>query len=168
MLIKLLDTAKTSSVWSDCLFQPSSPHKTSTAVIHALAQQLNPAAGNIIRSLNHLTYTVSHIQYPLEEYDYHITNLAVDLRDGVRLTRLVEHLLYPAPSQAAGEEKDWPLSTHLKFPCLGRATKLYNIQIALDALKDASKEVVEDIKAEDIVDGFREKTIALLWGLLGN
>ncbi|ERF74489.1 hypothetical protein EPUS_03927 [Endocarpon pusillum Z07020] len=171
MLIKLLDTAKTSSsqpLLSGCLFQPSSQHKSSTAVIQALAQLLNPAAGNIVRSLNHLNYTVSHIQCPLEEYDYHITNLAVDLRDGVRLTRLVEHLLFQTSSQAAGEEKHWPLSAHLKFPCLGRATKLYNVQIALDALKGISKELVEDVKADDIVDGFREKTVALLSGLVGN
>ena len=171
MLIKLLDIAKTSfpqPLLSGCLFQPSSPHKTSTAVIQALAQLLNPAAGNIIRSLNHLNYTVSHIQYPLEEYDYHITNLAVDLRDGVRLTRLVEHLLYPTSCLAAGEEKDWPLSAHLKFPCLGRATKLYNVQIALDALKGVSEELVEGMRAEDVVDGFREKTVALLWSLVGN
>lgn len=171
MLIKLLDTAKTSSsqpLLSGCLFQPSSPHKSSTAVIQALAQLLNPAAGNIIRSLNHLNYTVSHIQCALEEYDYHITNLAVDLRDGVRLTRLVEHLLFQTSTQAAGEEKDWPLSAQLKFPCLGRATKLYNVQLALDALAGVSKELVDDIQAEDIVDGFREKTVALLWSLVGN
>lgn len=167
MLIKLLDSAKTSCqpLLTGCLFQASSPNKTSTAVVQALAQLLNPAAGNIIRSLNHLNYTVSHVQEPLEEYDYHITNLAVDLRDGVRLTRLVEHLL---SSQTTGEEKDWPLSAHLKFPCMSRATKLHNVQIALDALKGVSKELVGDVKAEDIVDGFREKTVALLWRLIHN
>ncbi len=169
MLIKLLDSAKTSScqpLLTGCLFQPSSPHKTSIAVIQTLAQLLNPAAGNIVRSLNLLNYTVSHVQHPLEEYDYHITNLAVDLRDGIRLTRLVEHL-HPTSSQAAGEEeKDWPLSARLKFPCLGRATKLHNVQIALDALRGVSEELVGEVKAEDIVDGFRERTVALLWRLV--
>jgi abnormal spindle-like microcephaly-associated protein len=191
MLIKLLDTAKASRQTSflECLFQPSSPHKSSVAVLRTLAQMLLPSAGNIVRSLNHLDYIISHTQYPLEEYDYHIGNLAVDLRDGVRLTRLVELLLYPSASHLShnkdenatatvtmptGEvlslmqgEHDWPLSQHLKFPCLSRATKLYNVQIALSALlgiRGVAK-IVDDIKAENIVDGFREKTVALLWGL---
>lgn len=35
-------------------------------------------------------YSVSHTQKPLDEYNFLVTNLAVDLRDGVRLARLVE------------------------------------------------------------------------------
>jgi abnormal spindle-like microcephaly-associated protein len=193
MLIKLLDETKTSpqTPYTGCLFQSSSPYKSSVAVIQAMAQMLNPAAGNVVRSLNHLNFSVSHIQYPLEEYDYHIDNLAVDLRNGVRLTRLVELLLYPSISHLSshipdgdtttivtmptGEilsqmqgEQDWPLSQHLKFPCQGRATKMYNVQIALSALSGIKGvgRTVEDIKAEHIVDGFREKTVALLWGLV--
>jgi abnormal spindle-like microcephaly-associated protein len=193
MLIKLLDETKTSpqTPFTGCLFQPLSPYKSSVAVVQAMAQMLNPAAGNIVRSLSHLNFSVSHIQYSLEEYDYHIDNLAVNLRDGVRLTRLVELLLYPSISHLsshtpdgdtttivtmpAGEiltmmqgEQYWPLSQHLKFPCLGRATKLYNVQIALSAvsgIKDVGR-TVEDIKAEHIVDGFREQTVAFLWGLV--
>jgi abnormal spindle-like microcephaly-associated protein len=191
MLIKLLDkTHSPQSPFPSCLFQASSPHKSSVAVIQALTQTLHPSAGNIIRSLNHLDFFVSHVQYPLEEYDYHIENLAVDLRDGVKLTRLVELLLFPSASHLflhvqdadatttvmmpTGEilsllqgEHDWPLSQHLKLPCLGRATKIFNVQIALSALsgiKGVGK-MVEDITAEHIVDGFREKTVALLWGL---
>jgi abnormal spindle-like microcephaly-associated protein len=192
MLIKLLDEAKTlpQTPFTGCLFQPSSPHKSSVAVVQAMTQILNPVAGNIIRSLSQLNYSLNHIQYPLEEFDYQINNLAVDLRDGVRLTRLVEQLLYPSSSRLlsyttdgdatatimmpTGEvlslvqgEHDWPLSQYLKLPCLGRATKLYNVQIALSALsgiKGVGK-IVEDITASDIVDGFREKTVALLWGL---
>lgn len=195
MLIQLLDKAKTTSQTPlvGCLFQASSPYKSSTAVLQALAQMLHPAAGNIVRSLSHLNYHVSHVQYPLEEYEYQIHNLAVDLRDGVKLTRLVEKLLCGPSSRLhttttdtdntttvtmpSGEtlsmmqgEQDWPLSQHLKFPCLGRATKVYNVQIALSALSGVNGigKIVEDldIKAEDIVDGFREKTVALLWGLV--
>ena len=194
MLIKLLDKAKisTETFFPGCLFQISSPLKSSVSVIEALAQMLHPSAGNIIRSLNHLEYSVSHIQHPLEEQNYHIENLAVDLRDGVRLTRLVELLLYPSASRLLSCMKDidataaiampaheihhvmqgghdWPLSQHLKLPCLGRATKIYNVQIALSSLSGVRgiAKIVEDVKAEHIVDGFREKTVALLWGLAG-
>lgn len=192
MLIKLLDSTKSSPgpPFSSCLLQPSSPYKSSVDVVQALAQMLHPATGNIMRSLSHLSYSVNHVQYPLEEYDYHINNLAADLRDGVKLTRLVEKLLYPSASRLliqatdgdatttitmpTGEilllmqgEQEWPLSQHLKVPCLGRATKLYNVRIALNALAQIAGvgKMVEDIEADDIVDGYREKTVVLLWGL---
>jgi abnormal spindle-like microcephaly-associated protein len=193
MLIKVLDTTKTSTgtpLFSGCLFQASSPYKSSAAVVQALAQMLHPAAGNIMRSLSHLSYSVSHIQYPLEEYNYHITNLAVDLRDGVRLTRLVEQLLFPSgldlPSHASngdttttitlptGEilsltqgDPDRPLSQHLKLPCLSRATKLFNVQLALTTLSSLKPTIhlSSPIQASHIVDGFRENTLSLLWSL---
>ena len=41
--------------------------------------------GDITKHLSYLGYTVSRKQTPLEEFDYAVTNLAVDLRDGVRL-----------------------------------------------------------------------------------
>jgi abnormal spindle-like microcephaly-associated protein len=194
MLIKLLDGSKAtcSSPSSLCLFLPTSPYKSSVAVVKALAQMLNPAIGDILRLLSYLDYTVDHKQHPLEEFNYHIENLAVDMRDGVMLTRLVELLLYPSVSHLVawlhddetiatvlmpgGEtlcllqgEHDWPLSQHLKFPCLGQATKLYNVQLALSTLTGVQgmDSLVRDIRAEDIVNGFREKTVALLWGLTG-
>lgn len=48
----------------------------------------------------HVFYNVCHVQIPLREYDYKINNVATDLRDGVRLTRLVELLLYPSVALA--------------------------------------------------------------------
>ncbi|RVX75898.1 hypothetical protein B0A52_00255 [Exophiala mesophila] len=192
MLINVLDSIKSreSQLFSGCLFQSASPFKTSFEVVQALFQMLNPSAGDPLRALSHIGFVVHHSQYPLEEYLYPIDNIAVDLRDGVRLTRLVEILLYPSASRLdedrqdpnstttvvlpSGEslsltegQRDWPLSQHLKFPCIGRATKLYNVQIALSALQGVKgvSDLVHDIKADDLVDGFREKTVRLLWGL---
>lgn len=193
MAIGLLDHIKSTapSLVNGCLFRTTSPHKSSGDVVKALFQQLNPSAGDPIRALSHVGYSVSHSQYPLEEYAYTIDNLAVDLRDGVRLTRLVELLLYPSASHVLdhasdfestttillptgetlslsdGLSHDWPLSQHLKFPSPGRATKQYNVQIALSALQGVRgmAPLVRDVRAEDIVDGFREKTVKLLWGL---
>lgn len=193
MLIKALDLLKTSSDtdMSTCLFQPSSTLKSSSAVVRTLFQMLNTSAGDPLRALSHLNYHVTHIQLPLEEYDYRIDNLAIDLRDGTRLTRLVELLLYPSTSQnlntipdpeatttvlmPEGETIDfqngstWPLSRHLRFPCQARAPMLWNVQIALSAIQGVRgmKSLTDGISAEDIVDGYREKTIRLLWALVG-
>ncbi|KAF2121890.1 hypothetical protein BDV96DRAFT_639971 [Lophiotrema nucula] len=192
MLILLLDKAKTTDSLHGCLFQTSSPYKTSTDVLHYLASMLLPSLGDITRPLGHLNYKVDHAQYPLQEYTYYIDNIAIDLRDGVILTRLVELLLYPPATLVANrdetititmptgelltstfdfnQKESWVLSQHLKFPSIGRAQKLYNVQVALSALigvHGISTQAVGAVKAEDIVDGHREKTLSLLWSLVG-
>ena len=194
MLILLLDKAKSSRTFTPCLFQNSSSHKSSLAVLNALASIVLPSLGDIVRPLSHLQYVLQSVQYPLEEYTYHVDNLATDLRDGVLLTRVIELLLYPPATLVTldspevtltlptGEQlttifdvrqlcqTTWVLSHHLKFPCLGRAQKTFNVQIALSALngvKGIASRLVEDITADDIVDGHREKTLGLLWGLVG-
>jgi abnormal spindle-like microcephaly-associated protein len=45
---------------------------------------------------------------------------------------------------------------------------MFNIKVALDALASnkEGKQLFNNIRAEDIVNGHREKTIALLWGLV--
>ncbi|OAX85390.1 hypothetical protein ACJ72_00239 [Emergomyces africanus] len=194
MMIVLLDRARSSpgTTLPRCLFNPSSKYKSSAAVLQGLGSMLLPSVGDITRPLSHLDCQVAYKQHPLQEHEYRISNLAVDLRDGILLTRLVELLLYPSASallaqqhdpdatatlaMPTGEvlfllkgEEDWILSQHLKLPCIGRATKLFNVQIALSALSGVQGIgiISKDIRAEDIVDGYREKTIALLWGLVG-
>lgn len=169
------------------LFTDSSPHKSSSAALQALATLLLPSMGDINRQVNHLNCTLLFQQHQLQDYDFCIRNLAVDLRDGVLLTRLVEILLYPNSSHShtrrtssdttfinetslSGDEiTEWPLSQSLKIPCVSRAAKVFNVQIALDALKGVIgiDAIVKDINAEHIVDGYREKTMALLWVLVG-
>jgi len=192
MLIHVLDKAKSADVFSGCLFQSASPYKTSVDVLHALSNMLLPSHGDITRPLGHLNYKVDHIQYPLQEYNYHIDNIAIDLRDGVVLTHLVELLLY-LPSTPVVQQEDtitiampsgdtltgvvdptlkesWVLSQHLKYPAIGRPQKLYNVQVALAALRGVRGiplQIVGGITAEDVVDGHREKTLSLLWSLIG-
>ncbi|KAE9983022.1 hypothetical protein BLS_005039 [Venturia inaequalis] len=200
MLILLLDQAKSKDLIKDCLFQSSSPYKSSIALLTAMGGLLLPSLGDIARPLSHLNYTLETTQYPLQEFQYQITNLATNLRDGVMLTRLVELILfnrsangsaspYDSPDQnqsmtismPTGEiltsswsedpAEAWILSQHLKFPCAGRAQKIYNVQIALSALtalgSTASKASC-DITANDVVDGHREKTLSLLWAVVGH
>ena len=42
--------------------------------------------GDITRHLSHLGYVVTHVQTVLDEYNYAVSNLASDLRDGLKLT----------------------------------------------------------------------------------
>jgi abnormal spindle-like microcephaly-associated protein len=190
MLALLLDKSKTSEILPGCLFQTTSPHKTSVEVLHQLSNLLLPSLGDITRPLGHLSYKVEHAQYPLQEYTYHIDNIAIDLRDGIALTRLVELLIYPAStldeqadktvtiSMPTGElltsdiadKESWVMSQHLKYPAIGRPQKVYNVQIALSALEGAPgipPHAFDAIKADDIVDGHRENTLSLLWSLVG-
>lgn len=189
MLVNLLDKSKEMEIIPTRLFRKMSVHKSSSAVLKELVALLVPWGGDLSRALGHLDYQTVHVQYPLSEYDYTIQNLAVDLRDGVRLTHLVELLLYPPP-QLVTQHNDTTvmmpsgdilqsstdghsfgvLSQHLKFPCLGRAPKLYNVQIALSALQGVKgvAGMAESMRAEDIVDGHREKTMIMLWGLVGD
>lgn len=169
------------------LFINSSPHKSSSAALQALANLLLPSMGDISRQVNHLNCSLLYRQHQLQDYDFHIRNLAVDMRDGIILTRLIEILLYAmsSPSHTGRKSSDttiidetlllgdgiteWPLSRALKVPCVSRAAKVFNVQIALDAFKGiiGSDAIVKDINAEHIVDGYREKTMALLWVLVG-
>jgi abnormal spindle-like microcephaly-associated protein len=194
MLILLLDQGKQTGAIDCCLFQTSSPHKSSSAVLSALAGLILPSLGDVARPLSHLNYIVEAVQHPLQEYTYTIENLATDLRNGVALTRLVElvsfskgTLGYADTDQTmtiampTGEQltSTWTrnpadecvLSKHLKFPCAGRPVKLFNVQIALSAVAElggAAAKAATGIAAEDVVDGHRERTLSLLWSIVGN
>lgn len=189
MMVVLLDQGRQSlrTGLPRRLFVASSPFKSSVEVLQALARLLLPSIGDIMKPLSHLGCHLSYKQHQLQEYSYQIDNIAVDLRDGVRLTRMVEILFFNpehvrsdikdqtevtlSTGQALslpGDERDLPLSKHLKYPCVSRAAKIFNVQIALSALSSVrgSGAIVQGLLAEDIVDGYREKTIALLWALV--
>jgi abnormal spindle-like microcephaly-associated protein len=198
MLIWLLDRAKLENDIDGCVFRISATKKSSPAILQALSSLLLPSTGDVTRALRHLEFEVLHLQDPLDEVNYRVENLAVDLRDGVMLTHLVETLLYQQSCTAMDDTSKGStltitlpdrtvlesmihfqnqvastsrlLSQHLKLPCTGRTQKLFNVQIALSALECydiKGNNAVAGITAADIVDGHREKTIALLWSLVG-
>lgn len=126
--------------------------------------------GDILRPLGYLNYLPETSQHLLEEYEYEISNLAVDIRDGVRFCRVVELLLYPQPPSGSTEatksiQQQWPLSSNLKLPAPSRTHKLHNVSLALIALESVGGNPGK-VTAKDIVDGFREKTVGLLWGVV--
>ena len=182
MMVMLLDRAKENGLLYRTLFKSSSRIKTSRAVLAELCSLISPFLGDLIRPLAHLHYQLHHVQHPLSEYEYGISNLATDLRDGVQLTHIVELLRSPKPridvredahdttlTKSRDNERTWPLSHALTVPCINRSQKARNVRVALSAMKGVFgvDKILEGIEAEDIVDGHREKTVSLLWSLVG-
>lgn len=137
-------------------------------------------SNKLVRILQRLNCEVSYTQLPLTGFDYRVANLAVDFRDGVRFTQLVETLANCLSSLKEGDEKANKHSVirmaKIRFPCPSRSDKLYNVQVALDLLKkqtasgSCSKHLttlVSESHPEHIVDGYRERSIALLWAVVG-
>ncbi|KAF1782922.1 Abnormal spindle-like microcephaly-associated protein, ASH domain [Phytophthora cactorum] len=163
--------------------------------------------GRIDKHLKHLGYTLKHEQTPLDEIDLEVKNLETDLRDGVRLAKLMEALTtapVPATTEQDGEiiPQSKGLSTFLRVPALSRLQKVHNVEICLHFLRDkCGASVLDNLKssnsrgdkksgrvrvsscgfaglrskvdekmvgnlAKDIVNGHREKTLALLWKLI--
>ncbi|RMY22300.1 hypothetical protein D0867_02806 [Hortaea werneckii] len=197
MMIWLLDQAKTSGVLNGCLFKRSSSVKSSVRILHSLSSLLIPSIGDLTRVLRHFDYEVNHVQDPLDEVVYRIENIAVDLRNGIFLTRLVEVLVFSAQQKTVKRDQDATitfalpdstmlesalftpdgsassrlLSQHLKMPCVGKAQKVHNLQVAIGALQSHAPLLgvaIQDITAEEVVDGHREKTLGLLWPLVSN
>ncbi|GBF59751.1 abnormal spindle-like microcephaly-associated protein homolog [Trichophyton mentagrophytes] len=174
MIIALLDKARVApdTALPRSLFKSDSAYTSSAAAMRALGPALLHPQADFTRPLARLDCSLMYKQHPIAEYNYHIDNIAVDIRDGVILARLTELLLLehlPERFHANGKEI-WPLSGQLKMPCISRATKVHNARISLSALAKDFPSIgatIGGIKPEDIVDGYREKTIALLWIIVG-
>ncbi|XP_050085131.1 protein abnormal spindle [Anopheles aquasalis] len=156
-LLLFLDTAKRRKLikHNPCLFVRNAPYKETREVLVRFASTLVAGIGDITKHLKRIGYTLSHRQSYLDEYHYAFENLAVDLRDGVRLTRVMEIILL---------RED--LSAGLRVPPISRLQKIHNINLALRALEEADYRIEGDITAKDICDGHREKTMSLLWQLV--
>lgn len=66
--------------------------KSSAALLQTFATWFLSGEGDFVRHLGFIDYTVDVLQSELDEYNYTVTCLAVDLRDGIRLCRLSEIL----------------------------------------------------------------------------
>ncbi|KAI8595971.1 hypothetical protein EDD21DRAFT_20184 [Dissophora ornata] len=163
MLILFLDKAKVARlIPSDpCLFNKESDIKSCRTLLLTISKNYLLGEGDIIRHLLFMGYSVLHVQAPLDEFDYTVKNLAVDLRDGVRLCRLID-LHCP----------ELNLCLKMKFPTLSKAQMQQNVSLALNALarQGLSLEGTRGgiVAPRDVVEGHREKTFGLLWKLILN
>nr|XP_040225158.2 protein abnormal spindle [Anopheles coluzzii] len=156
-LLLFLDTAKRRKLikHNPCLFVRNAPHKETKEILIRFASQLVSGIGDITKHMKRVGYVLSHKQSFLDEYNYAFENLAVDLRDGVRLTRVMEIILL----------RD-DLSASLRVPPISRLQKIHNINLALVALEQADYKIAGNVTAKDICDGHREQTMSLLWQIV--
>lgn len=94
-IIFFLDRAKELRLikQNPCLFVKRAPYKESAEILKKFASLVLANYGDIVRMLRRLEYTVTHKQTAIDEYNFAFTNLAVDLREGVRLTKVMEVIL---------------------------------------------------------------------------
>ncbi|XP_040841712.1 abnormal spindle-like microcephaly-associated protein [Ochotona curzoniae] len=158
LLVCFLDYAKLSRLidHDPCLFCKDAEFKASKEILLAFSRDFLSGEGDLSRHLSLLGLPVSHVQTPFDEFDFAVTNLAVDLQCGVRLVRTMELLT-----------KNWELSKKLRIPAISRLQKIHNVDIALQVLKSQGIQLSDEhgntILSKDIVDRHREKTLALLW-----
>ncbi|KAL4635046.1 abnormal spindle-like microcephaly-associated protein [Arapaima gigas] len=161
LLICFLDKAKESRIidHDPCLFCMDAEFKSSKDLLLAFSRDFLSGEGILSRHLGHLGLAVSHVQTPLDEFDFAVKNLAVDLRCGIRLVRITELFT-----------QNWNLSQKLRMPAISRLQKVHNVEIALKELKENGVSLTDEhggaIESRDIVDGHREKTITLLWKII--
>jgi len=163
LIIVLLDRAgikNGSSTSYPLIFKPG-------CGISSSADALQAAVGSLLgkvevgRHLSRLGVVVSYGQTPRQEINFKVKNLAVDMRDGLKLCRLVD--------EAVGEQSKGVFES-ARFPAVRRPDRLYNIELALKALKNEGIHTEGIFCAESlaasIVDGDRSATLCLLWRLV--
>ncbi|XP_077308892.1 abnormal spindle-like microcephaly-associated protein [Lithobates pipiens] len=161
LLVFFLDYAKQSRLidHDPCLFCKDADFKTSKDLLLAFSRDFLSGEGDLSRHLGYLGLPVSHVQTPLDEFDFAVTNLAVDLQCGVRLVRMMELLTH-----------NWGLSKKLRVPAISRLQKMHNVEVALEVLTDRGVQIKDErgnaISSKDIVDRHRERTLALLWNIV--
>ncbi|KAG5516511.1 hypothetical protein RHGRI_037278 [Rhododendron griersonianum] len=171
LLALILDRAKTQSCLpieygidaldggSPLLFTLQSKTKSSGQLIcDFLSSDVMHGEGNLLAHLVIVGYKVSHHQSPLNEYDFSVTELFVDLRDGVRLCRAIQLL-----------QHDTSILTKILVPSDSHKKNVANCGIAMQHLKQAGVPLFDEdgsvIVGEDIVSGDKELTLSLLWNI---
>lgn len=133
MLIYFLDVAKKEKIipHDPCLFNKKAVIKESREIVLAFSRELLAAIGDITRVLKHTGYVLSYKQLYIHEYDYAVNYLGSDLRDGVRLTKIMEVILI----------RD-DLTDQLRVPAISRLQRVHNMKLVFDALQNAGESYI--------------------------
>ncbi|XP_011302287.1 protein abnormal spindle [Fopius arisanus] len=157
LLVYFLDVAKRGKLigHDPCLFHKKALFKESREILLNFSRQTLSGVGDITKMLKPHGYVLTHKQTYLDEYDYAVKDLSVDLRDGVRLCRVMELII-------GGKT----LTSKCRAPAISRLQKVHNAEVALSALHEAGYVITGEIDAKSVADGHREKTMSLLWQII--
>jgi abnormal spindle-like microcephaly-associated protein len=157
VLFFFLDRAKDTNILTKApkLFEDHALVKSSRDVLLSFCRDFLCGEGNFLKHLARLGLKVAYIQNPIDELDFSINFLAVDLRDGVKLARMTE-ILKQLPRTT--------LLSKLRLPAVSRLQKLHNVGVVLSSI--SSFNVPSDIASHHIVDGHREMVLKLLWAVV--
>ena len=160
-LIFFLDKAKMENVLFHvpCLFARDTKVKSSRDVMIALCRDFLAQEGDVIKHLARIGLKVFYKQEAVDEIEYAIDNLAVDIRDGVRLARMTEILSNRPPKS---------LLVALRLPAVSRLQKLHNVGVVLESLEKCGVHGALQIAPHHIVDGHREMVLKLMWSVVSN
>ncbi len=161
VLILFLDHAKMENVLDNVprLFTKSSEVKSSKAVLLAFCRDFLSAEGDFIKHLSRIGLHVSYIQDPIDELEFHVTNLATDLRDGCCLTRMTE-IITNARFKC--------IMQRLRLPAVSRLQKMHNVNVALSELSNFGIVIPNDLHAHHVVDAHREMVLKLMWSVVAH
>lgn len=157
LLVYFLDYAKKRKLITHdpCLFRKQAAWKTSREILLRFSRDLLAGIGDVTKILRTYDYVLTHQQIYIDEYEYEVADIRQDLRDGVRLCRVVELI-----TGING------LTRQCRAPAISRLQKVHNVEVALSALRDTGGVFVDDVEAKNIVDGNRTKTLSLLWQII--
>ncbi|RZF43813.1 hypothetical protein LSTR_LSTR006354 [Laodelphax striatellus] len=154
MIVYFLDRAKTMKLirHDPCLFCTDSDFKDSRSILLEFNKELIKG-GDMTKYLSTMGLKLEYKQTYLEEFDFRVKNRN-DLRDGVRLAKLVDTML------------NVRLVGKLRVPAVSRTQKIHNVGVALKGYTEHTGNQLENgVTAQDIVNGHREKMLSLVWQL---
>lgn len=157
-IVYFLDKAKINCLirHDPCLFRRNSTVKESREMLIQFTRDaITAAVGDITKYLKHFGYFVEHKQDYIHEFDYAVNNLGGDLRDGVRLTKVMELILL---------RND--ITRNLRVPAISKLQKIHNVKLVFEALAEAGCKIQHDIEPHHIVEGHREKNLSFLWQII--
>lgn len=161
VLIIFLDEAKKENVLDKVprLFAKDSEVKSSREVLLALCRACLSSEGDFIKHLSRIGLKVSYKQDPVDELDFYVRNLAIDLRDGSSLSRVTE-IITQVPTKS--------IMTKLRLPSISRLQKLHNLNLTMASLRKFGVMIPDDVNAHHIVDGHRDMVLKVMWSLIAH
>lgn len=163
--VLFLDFAKKANLVNSALFDKKSKIKSSKDILAVICKEFLKGEGDIFKHLALLDYKPDYQQTDIDEFSFAVSNIAIDLRDGVRLCRLVDMLgsIDQEGVASSASASASSLCSRLWVPAPNISRKEHNVKLLLDTLFPNLTDKERGMKPNDIVSGNRDKTFLLLW-----